>query len=308
MKELKKLTGGLYFGEGPRWHENKLWFSDFYSHKVMTLDENNSLETVCDVPSQPSGLGWLPNGDLLIVSMLDRKILKFSEGSISVHADLSEYVAHKCNDMVVGRDGTAYVGNFGMGDAGESLNSTHLMIIKSDGTVLKGPDNLLFPNGTVITEDGKNLIVAETLGAKLTSFDIEDNGELTNRKLWARTSPLFSLLIIKSLSSLGFDLSKIDFSKYSKNLHVPDGICLDEKNGIWIASPTTKAVVRIEKGGNITDKINTPKGAFACMLGGKERKTLYVIISNSSDPEEAQASPEGEIHSIEVEIPGVGKP
>jgi sugar lactone lactonase YvrE len=308
MKELKKLTGGLYFGEGPRWHENKLWFSDFYSHKVMTLDENNSLETVCKVPSQPSGLGWLPNGDLLIVSMLDRKILKFSEGSISVHADLSEYVAHKCNDMVVGRDGTAYVGNFGMGDAGESLNSTHLMIVKSDGTVLKGPDNLLFPNGTVITEDGKNLIIAETLGAKLTSFDIEDNGELTNRKLWARTSPLISLLIIKFLSSLGFDLSKVDFSKYSKNLHVPDGICLDEKNGIWIASPTTKAVVRIEKGGNITDTINTPKGAFACMLGGKERKTLYVIISNSSDPEEAQASPEGEIHSIEVEIPGVGKP
>ena len=308
MKELKKLTGGLYFGEGPRWHKNKLWFSDFYSHKVMTLDENNSLETVCEVPNQPAGLGWLPNGDLLIVSMLDRKILRFSEGSISVHADLSEYVAHKCNDMVVGRDGTAYVGNFGMGDAGESLNSTHLMIVKSDGTVLKGPDNLLFPNGTVITEDGKNLIIAETLGAKLTSFDIEDNGELTNRKLWARTSPLFSLLIIKFLSSMGFDLSKVDFSKYSKNLHVPDGICLDEKNGIWIASPTTKAVVRIEKGGNITDTINTPKGAFACMLGGKERKTLYVIISNSSDPEEAQASPEGEIHSIEVEIPGVGKP
>ena len=308
MKELKKLTGGLYFGEGPRWHENKLWFSDFYSHKVMTLDENNSLETVCEVPSQPSGLGWLPNGDLLIVSMLDRKILRFSEGSISVHADLSEHVEHKCNDMVVGRDGTAYVGNFGMGDAGESLNSTHLMIVKSDGTVLKGPDNLLFPNGTVITEDGKNLIIAETLGAKLTSFDIEDNGELTNIKLWARTSPLFSLLIIKFLSSMGFDLSKVDFSKYSKNLHVPDGICLDEKNGIWIASPTTKAVVRIEKGGNITDTINTPKGAFACMLGGKERKTLYVIISNSSDPEEAQASPEGEIHSIEVEIPGVGKP
>tara|TARA_B100001027_G_scaffold208648_1_gene174121 strand:- start:90 stop:1016 length:927 start_codon:yes stop_codon:yes gene_type:complete len=308
MKELKKLTGGLYFGEGPRWHENKLWFSDFYSHKVMTLDENNSLETVCEVPSQPSGLGWLPNGDLLIVSMLDRKILKFSEGSISVHADLSEYVEHKCNDMVVSRDGTAYVGNFGMGDAGESMNSTHLMIVKSDGTVLKGPDNLLFPNGTVITEDGKKLIVAETLGAKLTSFDIEDNGELINRKLWARTSPLFSLLIIKFLSSLGFDLSKVDFSRYSKNLHVPDGICLDEKNGIWIASPTSKAVVRIEKGGNITDIISTPKGAFACMLGGKDRKTLYVIISNSSDPEEAQASPEGEIHSIEVEIPGVGKP
>jgi len=308
MKGLKKLTGGLYFGEGPRWHENKLWFSDFYSHKVMTLDENNSIETICEVPSQPSGLGWLPNGDLLIVSMLDRKILKFSEGSISIHADLSEYVAHKCNDMVVSKDGTAYVGNFGMGDAGESLKSTHLMIVKSDGTVLKGPDNLLFPNGTVITEDGKNLIIAETLGAKLTSFDIEDNGELTNRELWARTSPLFSLLIIKFLSSLGFDLSKVDFSRYSKNLHVPDGICLDEKNGIWIASPTSKAVVRIEKGGNITDIISTPKGAFACMLGGKERKTLYVIISNSSDPEEAQESPEGEIHSIEVEIPGVGKP
>ena len=254
------------------------------------------------------GLGWLPNGDLLIVSMLDRKILRYSNGQISVHADLSEYVTHKCNDMVVSKDGTAYVGNFGMEDAGENLNSTHLMIVKSDGSVLKGPDKILFPNGTVITEDGKKLIVAETLGAKLTSFDIDENGELTNRKLWARTSPVFSLLIIRFLSALGFDLSKVDFSKYSRNLHVPDGICLDEKDGIWIASPTSNAVVRIEKGGRITDTIKTPKGAFACMLGGKERKTLYVILSNSSDPEEAQLSPEGEIHSIEVDIPGTGKP
>ncbi len=308
MNELKKLTGGLYFGEGPRWHDGKLWFSDFYSHKVMTLDENNLLETVCEVPNQPSGLGWLPNGDLLIVSMLDRKILRYSNGQISVHADLSEYVTHKCNDMVVSKDGTAYVGNFGMEDAGENLNSTHLMIVKSDGSALKGPDKILFPNGTVITEDGKKLIVAETLGAKLTSFDIDENGELTNRKLWARTSPLFSLLIIRFLSALGFDLSKVDFSKYSRNLHVPDGICLDEKDGIWIASPTSNAVVRIEKGGRITDTIKTPKGAFACILGGKERKTLYVILSNSSDPEEAQLSPEGEIHSIEVDIPGTGKP
>ena len=110
------------------------------------------------------------------------------------------------------------------------------------------------------------------------------------------------------MSALGFDLSKVDFSKYSRNLHVPDGICLDEKDGIWIASPTSNAVVRIEKGGRITDTIKTPKGAFACMLGGKERKTLYVILSNSSDPEEAQLSPEGEIHSIEVDIPGTGKP
>ena len=107
---------------------------------------------------------------------------------------------------------------------------------------------------------------------------------------------------------MGFDLSKVDFSKYSRNLHVPDGICLDEKDGIWIASPTSNAVVRIEKGGRITDTIKTPKGAFACMLGGKERKTLYVILSNSSDPEEAQLSQEGEIHSIEVDIPGTGKP
>lgn len=308
MEELKKLADGIYFGEGPRWHDNKLWFSDFYSHKVMTLDENNVLETICEVPNQPSGLGWLPNGDLLIVSMLDRKILKFAGGEVSLHADLSEHVTHKCNDMVVSSDGTAYVGNFGMEDAGESVNTTHLMIVKPDGTILKGPDKLLFPNGTVITPDGKELIVGETLGAKLTSFKIDENGELINRKLWARTSPLIFLLIIKFLSSLGFDLSKVDFSKYSKSLHVPDGICLDEKNGIWIASPTSSSVVRIEKGGKVTNTIKTPKNAFACMLGGKERKTLYVLLSNSSDPVEAQATPEGEIHSIEVEIPGVGKP
>ena len=138
---------GIYFGEGPRWHENKLWFSDMHGDKVFTLDENDNLEAVCEIKNQPSGLGWLPNGDLLIVSMLDRKILKLSNGDLSVHAYLSGEVKYQCNDMVVSKDGIAYVGNFGMADARDKVKSTHLMIVFPDGSFQKGPDNLDFPNG-----------------------------------------------------------------------------------------------------------------------------------------------------------------
>ena len=180
------------------------------------------------------------------------------------------------------------------------------MIVFPDGSYKKGPEMLDFPNGTVIKPEGKNLIIGEPLGARLTCFDIDSEGMLSNRRIWAKTSSQFGISLVKFLRSIGIKIS--ESGSTAKNFHVPDGICLDEKDGIWIASPTSNAVVRIEKGGRITDTIKTPKGAFACMLGGKERKTLYVILSNSSDPEEAQLSPEGEIHSIEVDIPGSGKP
>ena len=145
---LVSRCNGIYFGEGPRWHENKLWFSDMHGDKVFTLDENDNLEAVCEIKNQPSGLGWLPNGDLLIVSMLDRKILKLSNGDLTVHADLSREVKYQCNDMVVSKDGIAYVGNFGMADARDKVKSTHLMIVFPDGSFKKGPDNLDFPNGS----------------------------------------------------------------------------------------------------------------------------------------------------------------
>ena len=303
---LVSRCNGIYFGEGPRWHENKLWFSDMHGDKVFTLDENDNLEAVCEIKNQPSGLGWLPNGDLLIVSMLDRKILKLSNGDLSVHADLSGEVKYQCNDMVVSKDGIAYVGNFGMADARDKVKSTHLMIVFPDGSFKKGPDNLDFPNGSVISEDGKKLIVGETLGARLTSFDIDSKGMLTNRKKWANTSSQFGISLIKFLRNIGIKIS--ESGSAAKNFHVPDGICLDENNGIWIASPTSSAVVRFEQGGKITDVIETPKNAYACMLGGKDGKTLFILTANSSAPEICRKKAEGEIFSIEVDYSSAGKP
>ena len=225
------------FGEGPRWHQNKLWFSDMHGHKVCTLDESDNLEVICEVENQPSGLGWLPNGDLLIVSMLDRKILKLSNSTLSVHADLSEDVKYQCNDMVVSREGIAYVGNFGMSDARDKVKNTHLMIVYPDRTIKKGPNKLAFPNGAVITEDGKQLIVGETLGGRLTSFDIQIDGSLSNRKTWASTSSQIGMGLIKLIRTLGIKIS--ESSSAASNFHIPDGICLDKQNGIWIASPTS---------------------------------------------------------------------
>jgi|TARA_B100001094_G_scaffold333269_1_gene410036 sugar lactone lactonase YvrE len=305
MKNLTKRVEGIYFGEGPRWHENKLWFSDMQGFKVMTLDLDDKLETVCEIPNQPSGLGWLPSGDLLIVSMTDRKILKLSNGNLSIHADLSELVQFNCNDMVVSRNGTAYVGNFGMKDAQDKVKKTHLVIVKADGSVIKGPDELSFPNGTVISEDGKTLIVGETLAGKLTAFDINDEGLLINKRLWARTGSPIILNIMKFLRKIGITLQE---KKGGSNFYVPDGICLDEKNGIWVASPTSSSVIRVEKGGKITDEIKTPKNAYACMLGGTERKTLYVMVADSSDADICRKNPTGAIYSAEVSIAGCGKP
>jgi sugar lactone lactonase YvrE len=305
MHNLKKLAEGIHFGEGPRWHENKLWFSDMQGFKVMTLDLENNLETVCEIPNQPSGLGWLPNGDLLIVSMTDRKILKFSNGLLSTHADLSKYISYNCNDMVVSKNGTAYVGNFGMKDAQDKVKKTRLMIVKEDGEVIEGPDKLSFPNGTVITEDGKTLIVGETLAGKLTSFEISSDGLLENRKTWATIASPIVLGFIKFLRKLGVVFPE---TGGSSKFYVPDGICLDEKNGIWVASPTSSSVIRVEKGGKITNEIKTPKNAYACMLGGTDRKTLYILVAESSDADICRASPKGEIYSTEVNIAGSGSP
>lgn len=305
-RKIVKRIDGIYFGEGPRWHQNKLWFSDMHGHKVCTLDESDNLEVICEVENQPSGLGWLPNGDLLIVSMLDRKILKLSNSTLSVHADLSEDVKYQCNDMVVSREGIAYVGNFGMSDARDKVKNTHLMIVYPNGTIKKGPNKLAFPNGAVITEDGKQLIVGETLGGRLTSFDIQTDGLLSNRKTWASTSSQIGMGLIKLIRTLGIKIS--ESSSTASNFHIPDGICLDKQNGIWIASPSSSSVLRIEKGGKITDVIKTPKSAYACMLGGEDGKTLFIIVAKSSAPEICIQSPEGEILSVQVDIPKAGMP
>lgn len=280
--ELTPILDGLAFGEGPRWRDGVLWFSDFYHHEVVTVTPDGQRQTRLEVPNQPSGLGWMPNGDLLVVSMLDHRLLRWDGENLTEHADLSDLVGGPCNDMVVDGDGRAYVGNFGFDrEQGESFTETRLVIVEPDGSIAAGPDDLAFPNGTVITEDGATLIVGESWGRRLTAFERDPaTGALGRRWVWA---------------DLGDD--------------VPDGICLDAEGAIWVADPRNGQVFRIREGGEVTDRIGCGEGrnAFACMLGGDDRRTLFVVTNTGSGPAIATERL-GRIEKVEVAIPGAGWP
>ena len=180
---FKLIADKLHFSEGPRWRDGKLWFSDFYHHAVMTADEMGNVEKIVDVPNQPSGLGWLPNGDLIIVSMLDRKLLRFKDGNLTEHADMSKLTPFRCNDMVVDKNGNAYVGNFGSIHHGKNIKPTILIKVDPLGNPSIATSKLDFPNGTVITPDSKRLIIGETYAGRLTAFDLDADGNLSNRRV-----------------------------------------------------------------------------------------------------------------------------
>tara|TARA_B100001029_G_scaffold178561_1_gene185623 strand:- start:879 stop:1751 length:873 start_codon:yes stop_codon:yes gene_type:complete len=288
-RKLQTLMDGLTFGEGPRWHEDKFYFSDFYSHKVYTLDLEGNYEVIVEVPNQPSGLGWMPDGTMLIVSMKDRKLLSFRDNALEERADLSGLAGFHCNDMVVDSKGNAYIGNFGFNTyEGEEVKSTNLILVRPGEEPCIAADNILFPNGTVITEDEKTLVVGETYAAKLTAFDVNEDASLSNRRVWA-------------------DLTQ---SIDNGNVPVPDGMCLDAEGAIWVASPSTADVIRVKEGGEILERIPVETNAYACMLGGKDRKTLFICTSNASgvDPDSALREKSGKIEIVEVEVPGVGRP
>ena len=300
---LKLLVDNVYFSEGPRWHKNKFWFSDFYQRAVFSLDDSGTLEKIVDIPNQPSGLGWLPNGDMLIVSMHDQKVMRFSNGLLTVHSDLSHLTKYTCNDMVVDNEGHAYIGNFGTTKHNVDVVPTCLIHVTPEGTASIVANNLEFPNGTVITPDGKKLIVGETYAGRLTSFDINPDKTLSNRKVWAQMMPTWIFIITKIRRFLKQVAKESGYA-----VRVPDGICLDEKMGIWVASPTTFEVFRIEKGGNVSDIISTPQRAYACMLGGSDGKTLHISTANDSTPDVAKSKPMGKIYTTRVKYARAGNP
>ena len=288
-KRTTILMDGLTFGEGPRWHEEKFYFSDFYSHKVFSLDMDGNSEVIVEVPGQPSGLGWMPDGTMLIVSMKDKKLLSFNNNTLSEVADLSNLAGFHCNDMVVDDQGNAYIGNFGFNTySGEEIRPANLILVRPGEDPCLAADDLLFPNGTVITPDGKTLIVGETYAARLTAFDINQDATLSNRRVWAD----FTL-----------DADEGD-------IPLPDGMCLDVEGAIWVASPSTAEVIRVREGGVILDRISVETNAYACMLGGDDLKTLFICTSNASgvDPESALREKSGKIETIKVEVAGAGRP
>ena len=274
------LLDGLAFPEGPRWHAGAFWFSDMHQHQVIRLEPGGRPETVVEVANRPSGLGWLPDGRLLVVSMTDRRVMRLDGDTLVEHADLSKLASFHCNDMVVDARGRAYVGNFGFDlDARADPKPAELLLVTPDGEARLAAGELNFPNGTVITPDGRTLIVGESFGARLTAFDVTDDGALENRREWARLEGA-----------------------------VPDGICLDAEGAVWVASPVSAEVLRVHEGGRVSERVPVSTQAYACMLGGPERRTLFICTAESSNPEECRAKLGGRIETLAVEVPGAGLP
>lgn len=273
------LLDKLCFGEGPRWREGMLWFSDMHAQKVLKVDPQGNVETVVELDDdQPSGLGWLPNGDLLIVAMTKKQVLRFNGSQLSVHADLSSLASHFCNDMVVDHVGRAYVGNFGFDiHNGAQQSAAELICVEVNGSARCVDDDLIFPNGAVITPDNKTLIIAETFASRLTAFDILDSGDLTNKRIWAQ--------LPKGA--------------------VPDGICLDAGGGIWSASPTSNNCIRQIEGGEVTHTIELERGAFACMIG---EANLYILTSTVSTPAACKANQDARIEVYPAPFRAAGLP
>jgi sugar lactone lactonase YvrE len=281
MPETKVLLEGLAFGECPRWHDGKLWFSDMYAHQVMTAGLDGKTEIIVEVPGTPAGLGWLPDGRLLVVSMTDRRLLRLDPGGLTEVADLSGLASGLCNDMVVDKHGRAYIGHSGFDIyAKQPFRPAEIMMVTPDGDRRVVADNMLFPNGSAITPDGSILIVAESFGSCLTAFDIGPDGSLSGRRVWA---------------NLGSDVH-------------PDGICLDAEGAVWLANPDRNEVIRVREGGEVTRHVKTSTMAFACMLGGPDRRTLFILTAETFDPDEARVKASGRVETVRVDVPGAGLP
>ena len=280
-ERLKVLLDGLAFPEGPRWHDGRLWFSDMHAHEVVAMSPDGRRETMFSHSGPVSGLGWLPDDRLVVVSMEDRRLLRIEpDGRAVEHADLSAIATGNCNDMVVDAQGRAYVGNFGVGFPTSRPQPTAMARVDPDGRASVAADELVFPNGTVITPDGKTLVVGESFAGRMTAFDIAADGGLSNRRLWAQLP----------------------------ERAVPDGCCLDSEGAIWVASPTTNDVIRLKEGGEVLDRIVADRGVYACMLGGADRLTLYVLTCSGSDPAATASERAGRIEAAKVEVPGAGLP
>jgi sugar lactone lactonase YvrE len=297
-RELTTLFEGGAFFEGPRWHDGRWWVSDFYRRLVTTVAPDGSTTDVLTVEGQPSGLGWMPDGSLLVVSMKDHRVLRRSPaGEVTVHADLKTHCGGHLNDMVVDSQGRAYVGEFGFDlMAFADPAPAKLMRVDPDGSVTVLADDLLFPNGSVITPDGETLIVGETAAARYTAFTLAADGSLSDRRVWAQVAPA------PEMGPLAQTLPQLRFG--------PDGCALDAEGCIWAADAVGARCTRVAQGGEIVDQIPAPDGLgiFACMLGGADGRTL--LLCAAPDFLEANRAPvrEAVLLTTVVDVPHAGLP
>lgn len=296
-REFKVVADGFTYLEGPRWHKGALWFVDFYTHGVYRVADSGNVEKVLHVEQQPSGLGWLPDGRMLVVSMKDRRVLRLeADGTVAMHADIWNQCGGHANDMVVGPNGNAYVGNFGfdlMGGAGHK--DTGLVLVRPDGTSQVVAEGLAFPNGMVITPDQKRLIVNELFGNKISQFDIRSDGTLGPRRDFANFGDL------GAEPDVGARLAKAKI--------IPDGLALDAEGAVWFADTINRRAVRIAEGGRILDEVDTGKeGVFAVALGGQDGKTLFMCAAPDWDESARKAVREGRMLATQVDVAHAGTP
>ncbi len=286
------LANGFYFLEGPRWRLDRLYVSDFYSQTVSTITEDGEVEPFCIVPQQPSGLGFTPDGDLLVVSMLDKRLLRIRRGQPEVVAELGAFAAGPANDMLVDAAGRAYIGNCGTVDS-TGAEATDLIMVRPDGRISIAAAGLIFPNGAVLTPDSRTLIIAETYAHRITAFAVAPDGTLTERRVWA---DLAATGVTTSLSEPGAPV-------------LPDGIALDAEGALWVADARGSGVLRIADGGHVIDAIPTDDlSVYAVALGGADRRTIFMCAApplNTEDPSQHRHSA---LLSCRVEVAGAGLP
>lgn len=275
MAKADVLVDGLTIPEGIRWHDGKLWFSDLLAFRVMNVDLSGKTRLLANVPNRPSGLGFTPEGKLLIVSMRDSRLFRLEADGIVEVANLSCLVQAYCNDMAVDSKGRAYIGDVGFDrHAGEVPRHGAVLRVDPDGTMTSVADEIDFPNGTVITPDGHTMIVAETFGHLLTAFDIDEAGNLHNRRVFA----------------------EIDGT--------PDGIALDAEGAVWVADHMGHKIIRVLEGGRVTHTITTgERHAFACALGGTDGHTLFYSTGIGNTHPEFQRNKQGRIEVLHVDVP-----
>jgi sugar lactone lactonase YvrE len=278
---METLLGGRAFLEGPRFHVDgdggALWVSDMHAHEVLRVTRDGAAEVVATLDGPPSGLGWLPDGDLLIVSMDDRKVVRRApDGSLTEAADCSTVAPNEINDMVVDEHGHAFISQFGFDfHGGARFEAAPLLRVDPDGSVHEVTDGLQMANGMVITADGRTLIVAQSAGKDLVAFDLADDGSLSNRRVWA------------------------ELPEY------PDGICIDADDAVWIASPVGDCFVRVAEGGEVLDRVDVPgRHAIACAIGGSDGHTLFCCTAPThGQPDESRATRGAQVEITRVEVP-----
>lgn len=278
MTRLETLLGGRAFLEGPRWHDGALFVSDMHGFEVLRVTMDGSSEVVAALDGPPSGLGWLPDGRMLVVAMDERRVLRLEDGSLVEHADCTDFAPNEINDMVVDRHGHAFVSQFGYDHhAGEKLKRAPVLCVDPDGSVRQATDALRMANGMVITADGHTLVVAESAGRRLLGFDLAEDGSLANERVWA-------------------DLPEGDY---------PDGICIDAEDAVWISGPASDRFVRVLEGGEVTDVVDVPgRHAIACAIGGGDGHTLFCCTSPThGQPDESRAVLGAKVETTRVTVP-----